>query len=124
MSAGAGLRRTWPRRAGLTLAAGIAMLTLAGCGPEAARVRGGAPGADVGNHGNPVVLLQAPRIESIFFQTPDDLPASSGPATPADLGPIEPLPTPSLPIVMPPLPSPAGGTPTAGATPGATPAAP
>jgi len=34
----------------------VALLALAACSPEATRTRGGGPGADVGNHGQPVQL--------------------------------------------------------------------
>jgi hypothetical protein len=34
----------------------VAGLTLAACGPEAGRVRGGGPGADIGNRGATVDL--------------------------------------------------------------------
>ena len=57
----------------MALAAAALALGLAGCGPEAARVRGGGPGADVGNHGSPVALLgnQTPEAR-IYFDTPRD----------------------------------------------------
>jgi hypothetical protein len=54
---------------------GIAVL-LGGCtgSPEAARVRG-EPGADPGNHGNPVVLLAPPdRVERVYYEIPYDGP--------------------------------------------------
>src|SRR5690349_10749664 len=54
---------------------GIAVL-LGGCAtsPEAARVRG-QPGADPGNHGNPVVLLAPPdRVERVYYEIPYDGP--------------------------------------------------
>jgi hypothetical protein len=57
----------------MALAAAALALGLAGCGPEAARVQGGGPGADVGNHGSPVALLggQTPAAR-IYFDTPRD----------------------------------------------------
>lgn len=40
----------------------LALLLLAGCtSPEAERTRGGGPGADVGNRGNPVVMHEGSR---------------------------------------------------------------
>ena len=59
------------------------MLVLAGCAlsPEAARVRG-EPGADVGNHGNPVVLVAPPdRVERVYAGVPYDGPAVAQPDT-------------------------------------------
>ena len=57
----------------MALAAVALALGLVGCGPEAARVQGGGPGADVGNHGSPVALLgnQTPEAR-IYFDTPRD----------------------------------------------------
>jgi hypothetical protein len=58
-------------------------LILAGCAssPEAARVRG-EPGADVGNHGDPVVLLAPPdRFERVYKGIPYDGPAAARPDT-------------------------------------------
>ena len=55
------------------LAAATAVV-LGGCAssPEAARVRG-EPGADPGNHGNPVVLLTPPdRAERVYYDIPFD----------------------------------------------------
>jgi hypothetical protein len=52
---------------------------LAGCAssPEAARVRG-EPGADPGNHGDPVVLLAPPeRFDRIYYDIPDDEPRAA-----------------------------------------------
>jgi uncharacterized lipoprotein len=63
------------------LAAALLILVLAGCAssPEAARVRG-EPGADVGNHGNPVVLLEPPdRVERVYAGVPFDEPAVAQP---------------------------------------------
>jgi hypothetical protein len=45
---------------------------LVGCwsSPEAARVRG-EPGADPGNHGNPVELLAPPdRVDRVYYEIP------------------------------------------------------
>ncbi|MFN8664808.1 MAG: hypothetical protein U0075_23210 [Thermomicrobiales bacterium] len=65
-------RRAW------LLAAGVGtVLLLGGCtvSPEAARAPGEA-GADVGNHGQPVQLLEpADRFERIFFDVPYDGPS-------------------------------------------------
>lgn len=76
----------WPRAVRLSprlLAAGLLTLILAGCAssPEAARVRG-EPGADVGNHGDPVVLLAPPdRVERVYSGVPYDGPAVAQPDT-------------------------------------------
>ena len=47
----------------------VAALGLVGCSPEATRVRGGGPGADIGNWGSPVEIhgktdpsYQVPRV--------------------------------------------------------------
>lgn len=60
------------------IAAGFLLtVLLAGCAssPEAARVRG-EPGADPGNHGNPVVLVEPPsQVERIYYEIPYDGPA-------------------------------------------------
>lgn len=49
--------------------------------PEAARVRG-EPGADPGNHGNPVVLLEpANPVERIYYEIPYDGPEAARPDT-------------------------------------------
>ncbi len=59
------------------------LVTLTGCAfsPEAARVRG-EPGADVGNHGNPVVLLEPPnRGKRIYAGVPYDEPPETVPDT-------------------------------------------
>ncbi len=72
-------RRLTPRLA----AAILLTLILAGCAssPEAARVRG-EPGADVGNHGDPVVLLGPPdRVERVYSGVPYDGPAVAQPDT-------------------------------------------
>jgi hypothetical protein len=60
----------------LVAGAGIALL-LGGCSvsPEASRTRG-EPGGDVGNHGQPVQLLEpTDRFERIFWDIPFDGPA-------------------------------------------------
>lgn len=65
------------------LAAALITLVLAGCAasPEAGRVRG-EPGADVGNHGNPVVLLEPPdRVERVYAGAPFDEPPETAPDT-------------------------------------------
>jgi hypothetical protein len=71
------MTRSRKRRRAWLLAAGAgATLLLAGCSlsPEAARTRG-EPGADVGNHGRPVQLLEpTDRFERIFFDVPYDGP--------------------------------------------------
>jgi hypothetical protein len=64
------------------LLAGMTIL-LAGCAasPEAARVRG-EPGADPGNHGNPIELLAPPdRFARIFAGIPYDGPSVASPDT-------------------------------------------
>ncbi len=62
------------RRLRLWGLAGAAAIVLGGCAssPEAARVRG-EPGADPGNHGNPVELLAPPdRVERVYYEIPFD----------------------------------------------------
>ena len=60
----------------------IALLVLlAGCSsPEAERVRGGGPGADVGNRGNPVVMHEGSKP---YEGTPRLIPAEAPPVDPA-----------------------------------------
>ena len=61
---------------GLAVAAAV---VLGGCAssPEAARVRG-EPGADPGNHGNPVVLLEPlERVDRVYYDVPYDGPAAA-----------------------------------------------
>jgi hypothetical protein len=61
---------------------GVAVL-LSGCAasPEAARVRG-EPGADPGNHGNPVELLApSDRFERVYYEIPYDGPSVTRPDT-------------------------------------------
>jgi hypothetical protein len=67
------------RRLRLIGVAAALVVVLAGCAssPEAARVRG-EPGADPGNHGNPVVLLAPPeRAERVYYEVPYDGPAAA-----------------------------------------------
>jgi hypothetical protein len=62
------------------IGAGTALvILLAGCAssPEASRVPG-EPGADPGNHGNPVVLLAPPeRFDRVYYEVPYDGPAAA-----------------------------------------------
>ena len=81
----AGLRR--PSGAGRRLrllgTTAVLMLILAGCtvSPEASRVPG-EPGADVGNHANPIVLLAPPdRFDRVYYNTPYDGPHIAKPDT-------------------------------------------
>ena len=110
-------------------AASVALLALAACGPEGERSRGGGAGADIGNRGSPVVLLEETYDGRVFYETPNDLPAVSGPAGAIPtLEPATPLP-PSLATPVGATPGPAPfGSPTAvpdAATPvGATPVVP
>jgi len=65
------------RRARLLAAGAGIVLVLGGCSvsPEASRAPG-EPGGDVGNHGQPVQLLEpTDRFERIFFDIPYDGPA-------------------------------------------------
>jgi hypothetical protein len=60
------------RRLRLWGLAAATTVVLGGCAssPEAARVRG-EPGADLGNHGNPVELLAPPdRVERVYYEIP------------------------------------------------------
>ena len=62
----------FPRRLRLIGAAAALAIVLGGCAssPEAGRVRG-EPGADPGNHGDPVVLLApADRVERVYYDVP------------------------------------------------------
>ena len=61
-------------RVGRSLAVGLFLLGLlaAACSPEAARVRGGGPGADIGNHGRPVELHASAPEGGMFYQTPKE----------------------------------------------------
>ncbi len=71
------------RRLRLIGVGALAVLVLGGCAssPEAARVRG-EPGADPGNHGNPVVLLEPPNApERIYYEIPYDGPRAAVPDT-------------------------------------------
>jgi hypothetical protein len=68
-----------PRRLRLIGAGAALVVLLAGCAssPEAARVRG-EPGADPGNHGDPVVLLEPlDRDERVYYEDPYDGPAAA-----------------------------------------------
>jgi hypothetical protein len=67
-----------PRQLRLIAAAAALVVILAGCSsPEAARVRG-EPGADPGNHANPVVLLAPPeRFDRVYYEVPYDGPAAA-----------------------------------------------
>jgi len=72
----------WRRLRLFGVAAGL-MVMLGGCSvsPEASRVPG-EPGADVGNHGNPVLLLAPPdRVERVYFDVPYDGPHIAKPDT-------------------------------------------
>jgi hypothetical protein len=67
------------RRLRLIGAAAALVVLLAGCAssPEASRVRGEL-GADPGNHGNPVVLLEpSERTERVYYEVPYDGPAAA-----------------------------------------------
>ena len=66
------------RRLRLWGLAAAAAVVLGGCAssPEASRVPGEA-GADVGNHGNPVVLVEPPeRFDRVYYEVPYDGPAA------------------------------------------------
>jgi hypothetical protein len=66
------------RRLRLWGLAAAAAVVLGGCAssPEAARVRG-EPGADPGNHGNPVILLEPlERVDRVYYDVPYDGPAA------------------------------------------------
>lgn len=57
------------------------LLLLAGCtSPEAERVRGGGPGADVGNRGTPVVMHEGSKP---YEGTPRLIPGEAPPMEPA-----------------------------------------
>ena len=59
----------------------LAVLAAAACSsPEAERTRGGGPGADVGNRGNPVVMHAGSQP---YAGTPKLIPAESPPVEPA-----------------------------------------
>ncbi len=71
------------RRLRLFGVAGVLVVVLGGCSvsPEASRVSG-EPGADVGNHGNPIELLAPPnRFDRIYADTPYDGPRIAKPDT-------------------------------------------
>ena len=66
------------RRLRLWGLAAAAAVILGGCAssPEASRVSG-EPGADVGNHANPVVLLEPlERVDRVYYDVPYDGPAA------------------------------------------------
>jgi hypothetical protein len=68
-----------PRQLRLIGAAAALVVLLAGCAssPEAVRVRGEV-GADPGNHGNPVILLEPPeRVDRVYYEVPYDGPAAA-----------------------------------------------
>ena len=66
----------WGRRGAAVGLLAVVALGLTGCGPEATRTQGGGPGADVGNHGDPVELQgNEPADARIYYQTPRDTPA-------------------------------------------------
>ena len=68
-----------PRRLRLIGAGAALVVLLGGCAssPEAARVRG-EPGADPGNHRNPVELLAPPdRFDRVYYDIPYDGPAAA-----------------------------------------------
>jgi hypothetical protein len=58
----------------------LALLLAACTSPEAERVRGGGPGADVGNRGDPVVMHAGSEP---YAKTPKLIPAQSPPIEPA-----------------------------------------
>ena len=63
------------------LAAVVALAAAMACSsPEAERVRGGGPGADVGNRGNPVVMHEGSKP---YEGTPRLIPGESAPVEPA-----------------------------------------
>jgi hypothetical protein len=68
-----------PRRLRLIGSGAALLVLLAGCAssPEASRVPGEL-GADPGNHGNPVVLLEPlERTERVYYEVPYDGPAAA-----------------------------------------------
>jgi hypothetical protein len=59
----------------------LAAAALAGCtSPEADRVRGGGPGADVGNRGHPIVMHEG---SAPYADAPKLIPAEAPPVGPA-----------------------------------------
>ena len=59
----------------------VVLALLAGCtSPETERVRGGGPGADVGNRGKPVVMHEGSRP---YEGTPTLIPAEAPPLEPS-----------------------------------------
>jgi len=117
------------RREVVVVGAGVLVLgATVACGPEAERTRGGDAGADIGNRGSPVVLLQEEYATRVFYETPNDQPPISGPAGPIPtLEPATPRPpSAATPIGATPGPAPFGSpppVPTVAATPGAVPPA-
>jgi hypothetical protein len=76
------------RRALLTLLFPLLLGTV-GCTPEASRVRGGGPGGDVGNWGQPVTMHgEAPPVVHIYWDTPL---AGEGIETAGSSGAIQPF---------------------------------
>ena len=76
---GRGGTTPWTQRLRLLGVAGALAMILGGCAasPEAARVRG-EPGADPGNHGNPVVLVAPPdEFERVYYGIPYEGPAGA-----------------------------------------------
>jgi hypothetical protein len=68
-----------PRKLRLIGAGAALVVLLAGCAssPEASRVPGEL-GADPGNHGNPVVLLEpSERFDRVYYEVPYDGPAAA-----------------------------------------------
>ncbi len=54
----------------LPAAAAVLLWGILACSPEAARTRGGGPGADVGNRRGAVELHGRSGPESMYYQTP------------------------------------------------------
>lgn len=68
-------------RFGPTMRCIVVLVLLAGCSsPEGDRVRGGGPGADVGNRGDPVVMHEGSQP---YAGTPRLIPAEAPPIEPA-----------------------------------------
>ena len=58
------MRPSAKRRIAIAFLAGWLALACVACGPEDGRARGGGPGADVGNHGDPLRLHE--RIDPSY----------------------------------------------------------
>ena len=58
----------------------VAVALVACTSPEADRTRGGGPGADVGNRGNPIVMHEG---SSPYADTPKRIPSQAPPVAPA-----------------------------------------